>query len=294
MKKLMIMLAMAVTTAVAVAETNTTEYPVLDYKTATEAQYREVFNQIISATPKEAYNISKVTKFSHILERNDLDTLISEIDVAYAERIKEDRTFAIHGMGWDRGRLPISGKQKLKGVGLEDDYASILVTVNRLKANGTYGPTLLKAGATLDDFITVLSEFCIFPSPIYYMTEHGLKKMKESIQKKAATAIKRKLREQGKTFVTKDGVNPCEEYLTRLNAALDAPRFAGLNAWLEELGFEARLNESKMLSEEYIHDLKEKIFYGERDNTPFTRVVLLTYLGVDGYNEFVKEYNSGK
>jgi hypothetical protein len=293
MKKLMIMLALAVTTAAAVAETKTPEYPVLDYKTATEADYREVMNLIFS-NPSNAYDIAHKTKFHLIIFRKDMDNLIKEIDIAYAEKLKQDKYFCICDLGWTCGKLPLMGKQYLQSWGLEDSYANTYEIVTRLKVYSAYASRLRRAGATLEDLIKVLSEYAAFPSSRSYMYESSLSAMKQSIQKLASSIIKRKLREQGKSFVTKNGVNPCEEYLTRLNAALDAPRFAGLNAWLEELGFEARINEAKMLSDEYIKELKEKIFYGEKTLTPFHKVILIVYLGVDGYNQFVKEYNGDK
>ena len=293
MKRLIIMLAMALTTAVAVAETKTPEYPVLDYKTATEADYREVMNLIFSAS-SNTYDLAYKTQFSSIFHSKDMDHLIKEIDTAYAEKLKQNKYFFLHGLGWTCGKFPLMGKQYLQSWGLEDSYANTYEIVTKLKARSSYAYHLLVAGATLDDLIKVLSEHAAFPSNRTYMNEPYLSNMKQCIQKLASSVIKRKLREQGKTFVTKDGVNPCEECLTRLNAALDAPRFAGLNAWLEELGFEARINEAKMLSDEYIKELKEKIFYGEKNLTPFPKAILLVYLGVDGYNQFVKEYNGDK
>lgn len=293
MKRLMIMLTMAVTTAVAVAETKTPEYPVLNYKTATEADYREVMNLIFSAS-SNAYVIASKTKFYSIFYRNDLDNLIKEIDTLYAEKLKQDKYFLLPDMGWTCGKFPLMGKQYLQSWGLEDSYANTYEIVTKLKSRSSHAHYLLRAGATLDDLIKVLSEHAAFPSNRRYMDERSLRDMKKSIQKLASSKLKRKMREQGKSFVTKNGVNPCEEYLTRLNAALDAPRFAGLNAWLEELGYEARINDAKMLSDEYIKELKEKIFYGEKELTPLSKAILLVYLGVDGYNQFVKEYNGDK
>ena len=107
-------------------------------------------------------------------------------------------------------------------------------------------------------------------------------------------AIRKYLRSQGRSFVTKDGVNPCVELMKELNAALNSPRLGGLNAWLEKVGVSARLDESQLPTEEFVTQLKEDVLNGERDMTENVAFVLKVNLGVDGYNEFVREYNGEK
>lgn len=112
--------------------------------------------------------------------------------------------------------------------------------------------------------------------------------------KAVVKAIRKYLRSQGKSFVTKDGVNPCEELMKELNAALNAPRFKGLNAWMEKVGFTARIDESQLPTEEFVAQLKEDVLNGEKDMTENVAFVLKVNLGVEGYNAFVKEYNGEK
>lgn len=287
------MLAIAITSAVAVAETKTPEYPVLDYKTATEAQYRDVFRLILE-NPTNSYTISKATKFNEIMRRKDFSDFINEVDSTLAERSFNGHPLAIYGINWSCGLFPKYGKKVLISSDLYDKFTYSYDCMTRKRIPTLYTSRLIYYGVDIDDLIRILGEQITFPSERVFVRKEWIIDLKKAIQQLASKSIKRKLREQGKSFVTKDGVNPCEEYLTRLNVALDAPRFAGLNAWLEELGFEARIDETKLLSEETITDLKQKIFYGEKNNTPFTEVVLLTYLGVEGYNQFVKEYNGDK
>ena len=112
--------------------------------------------------------------------------------------------------------------------------------------------------------------------------------------KAVVKAIRKYLRSQGKSFVTKDGVNPCEGLMKELNAALNAPRFKGLNEWMEKVGFTARIDESQLPTEEFVAQLKEDVLNGERDMTENVAFVLKVNLGVEGYNAFVKEYNGEK
>jgi hypothetical protein len=78
--------------------------------------------------------------------------------------------------------------------------------------------------------------------------------------------------------------------MTDLTAALNAPRFAGLDMWLRSVGCKG-VDLSKMPSEEDVAKLREDILYGRKDMTPFNKSILYVCLGVDGYNKFVKEYN---
>jgi hypothetical protein len=113
---------------------------------------------------------------------------------------------------------------------------------------------------------------------------------KRRLQKMALGAIKVHLRSQGKSFVTKNGVNPCEKYMTGLTEALNAPRFAGLDAWFKSMGLKG-VDLSKMPSEEAVAKLKDDIFYGRKDMDGRAKAILEVCLGVEGYNKFVKEYN---
>ena len=89
-------------------------------------------------------------------------------------------------------------------------------------------------------------------------------------------------------------MNPVEQYLTRLNTALNAPRFAGLNEWLADLGYKERMDLSGLPTEQEISALKESVMYGDKAMNDYVKILLCTCLGVDGYNQFVKEYNGDK
>ena len=118
--------------------------------------------------------------------------------------------------------------------------------------------------------------------------------VKKSIQSKAEKSVKKWLRRTGRSFVTKDGVNPCAMKMEELNTALNAPRLAGLNEWLTDMGLEYRVDTSSLPSAGAVNELKEKVLDGDKNLDPATKVTLYICLGVDGYNAFVKDYNGDK
>ena len=214
-----------------------------------------------------------------------------------AVRDDADAAFAARGFGlcmwplvttWPKASAVGRGKN-----GAETNLTYCIALAKRLKCNisveGYFG-----AGASVGELIVVLGELASQGGGVCYADIDSLARYKTYIQHAASKAIKRALRKQGKSFVTKDGVNPCEVYMTRLTAALNAPRFAGLNEWLSELGFEERMDLSGLPSEAEIAKLKEDILYGEVDMRYSNKSLLYVCLGVDGYNAFVKEYNGDK
>lgn len=148
--------------------------------------------------------------------------------------------------------------------------------------------------ATFDQCILRLGE--IFNARyIYRPSPAALAVTRDLIQAKAAKLVRRVIRRNGGSFVTdKDGRNPMEEHLKPLTAALNAPRFKGLNDWLAKYGVEARFDESLLPTEEAAAKLKEDVYYGDVEMTEKTKFLLQVCLGVEGYNAFVKEYNGEK
>lgn len=107
----------------------------------------------------------------------------------------------------------------------------------------------------------------------------------------APAAIKHKLREDGKSFVVRNKVNPIQELLTPIVNALNAYRLEGLNAALKAAGMDYGLDfEGQLYAEDYINSIKNKVLYGEKPIRSL-EPLLRTHLGVDKYNEFVRTYN---
>ena len=132
--------------------------------------------------------------------------------------------------------------------------------------------------------------FCWDDYHIMSQTRRGL--VVPALLKKIVPEIRMWLRKSGKSFITKeDGVNPVQEEIDILQNALNAPKFAGLREWVAKVYPDYQWVEPDWKSDEEINQIKEDIFYGQRDFVIQYKILLQTYLGTDAYNEFVEEYN---
>lgn len=117
--------------------------------------------------------------------------------------------------------------------------------------------------------------------------------LKRCVLRSALGIVKRSLREHGRTFVIgPDGSNPVQEVLDALSAALNAPKMAGLGAWVAEwcpAGHEWR--EPSWMPEADVAAFTNALYYGERDFGRIEQTRLCAVLGVDAYNTFVIRYN---
>ena len=125
---------------------------------------------------------------------------------------------------------------------------------------------------------------------IHTKTQHEL--VVPALLKKIVPEIKMWLRKSGKSFITKeDGVNPVQEEIDALQNALNAPKFVGLREWVAKVYPDYQWVEPDWWSDEKINQLKDDIFYGQKDFKIEFKILLQTYLGTDAYNAFVEEYN---
>ena len=295
MKKILFITATVLFVTYVYAEVDFSKFPKLDRLTSTEAQYRTVYEAMLSATnSQEAMKLVWNTRWHSIMNKPDANQLIEEFDEGLVQKFP-DGSFG--SAFW--GKFIKISKLRRVALGIDVLLPKTSAMVEKYQVKDVRSAwSLCQAGASLEELISVMGELA-FASGVSNFThiliqQPELKAFKIVIQRMASKEIKRKLREQGKTFVTKDGVNPCEECLTRLNAALDAPCFAGLNEWLSELGYNVQIDTSKFLTAEQIAKLKEAVYYGEVDMTEKTKIALMVGLGIDEYNKFVNEYNSGK
>jgi len=105
-------------------------------------------------------------------------------------------------------------------------------------------------------------------------------------------AIKRRLRETGRSFVAKEGEeNPVQKPLDELSAALNAPKMAGLAAWVKEWCPDHKWIEPKWMTDAELKELEDAVYYGERNFGGAERCMLQAHLGIDAYNAFVEKYN---
>lgn len=110
----------------------------------------------------------------------------------------------------------------------------------------------------------------------------------------AVRPIKRRLREKGISFVVREGeANPVQEAIDALTAAFNAPKLAGLREWVAEWFPEYQWVDIDhfFMSNEEITKLCDDIYYGDKDLTNRNSALILSHLGLDGYNAFIARYN---
>lgn len=109
--------------------------------------------------------------------------------------------------------------------------------------------------------------------------------------------LKRKLREQGKTFFVNEetGMNPIQNAVDEFIAAFNAPRLSGLKELVAKWSPDYEWIElpDYWFTDEQVEALKERVYYGEVDFTNFRKTLLMNNLGLVEYNKFVEWYNSG-
>ena len=134
----------------------------------------------------------------------------------------------------------------------------------------------------------------------FLLTTHPLKgsalvlQCKEKIRQDAVGYAKRSLRNKGKTFVTKDGINPIEVEMTPVIEALNAPKLQGLEVALRNIGVDIQDIVRDPAGWMEVEKEKDAVFYGEKDAHPTYDGGIVLLLGAEGYKNWVKEYNDGK
>lgn len=255
----------------------------LNPDTSTVSEYRSVLMSMLSeADHSKIKQIATASHFWQVEKNPKLDSFRIEADTALAA--KGFATLWNKYTSWPK----VSANHR-KQVNADMHYPKCIALAKKYECNINI-QVFAQNGATIDELIECLNEYISFPKGCQ-MNSKSLDEAKKGIQKSAVLGIKRALRNQGKSFVVVNGINPCEQYMNRLNSILNAPRFKGLNDWLKELGFTSRIDESRFPSKELVEKLKDKIFYGEIKASPYHKAILSACLGVDGYNEFVKKYN---
>ena len=293
MKKITLMVSCLMSAMVVFGAVDLSKYTPIDHKTATEEDYRAIYPEVLSMdNGEDANKILNRTSFSGIAFNPKYQDLVNEFDEGLASK------FTRGEVGWPfSGKFKKIGVLRSKALGWESRFPTIMAVKDKYSPKDVrYAYILVREGASLEELVSCMVEFIHYvpDDKVGFITEPLLKGYKKEIQTLASKNIKRKLREKGISFVAKEGKNPCEEYLTRLRDALDAPNFAGLNEWLSELGYNVQVDTSKLISKEQLASLKDAVFYGDVPMTENRKVHLLVGLGVDGYNQFVKDYNGEK
>lgn len=207
----------------------------------------------------------------------------AELDARYAETPPcIPGHWWIYPAGW-----PKSSAVKAADLGADKAYVASIALAIRL--GSSLEPHRIANVGDIDDLMVLFSDAVAFPEKCAF-GQSMYDNLMAHTQKLGVKAVKKYIRSQGRSFVAKDGVNPCEEYMSGLTAALNAPRFAGLDAWLKSIGRKG-VDLSKLPTEEYVEKLKRDILDGDKDMNERNTTLLKACLGVDGYNAFVREYN---
>jgi len=107
--------------------------------------------------------------------------------------------------------------------------------------------------------------------------------------------IRRKLREEGKSFVVgPDGSNPVQDEIDKFTATLDNPNCAGMKELVLKYFPDYEWIEPRVMTVDEVNELKDKVFYGEIELTESTKLKLRTALGLTEFNRFIDEYNGNK
>ena len=127
-----------------------------------------------------------------------------------------------------------------------------------------------------------------------YISLSKIEAARSDVLKLVGPYIRRHLRSQGKSFITKDGVNPQQQLMDEVSACLNAPKFVGLQAKLAEIGLDIPVGsfDDVTPSAAALAALQDKIYYGDVPFDDHLKGMLLFCLGTDGYNAFVKRYNA--
>jgi len=142
--------------------------------------------------------------------------------------------------------------------------------------------------ATFPEAVNVVAEHSCNGGLGYYMGG----KSKERLVSMAAKAVKRRMREQGVSFVVgSDGKNPVQDAIDEFSSALNAPKMSGLRQWIAKWFADYEWVEPNWMSDADIQKLKDDVFYGEKDFRSDYKVKLEAHLGIEAYNDFVRLYN---
>lgn len=145
-----------------------------------------------------------------------------------------------------------------------------------------------------------------FQSMPYYIKPAIINNVAVDVQKAGVFIVRRWLRRNGKSFVTKvvkneDGtttkVNPVKEHMDELTAILNAPKFNGLVEWLASKGV-AQENipvglDTFPVSDDAFAAARAKILNGEVEFASYYEFIFRWVLGTNEYNNFIKLYNDG-
>ena len=122
----------------------------------------------------------------------------------------------------------------------------------------------------------------------------GMEYYTDLVKAACTRQVKIMLRRSGKSFVTRNGVNPLEPYAKRLETILNAPRMHGMADFCSEIGLPKTyaIPEDSFLTDDEVKTVCDSVLIDDR-SLKNVSVKLRYSMGTDAYNAFVKEYNEG-
>lgn len=134
--------------------------------------------------------------------------------------------------------------------------------------------------------------YAVFADTYYAMKTHN-RVHPHPICSIAMPFIRMQLRREGKTFTTKDKVNPIQERMDAIVTAANAYRLHGFDLALKNAGFDFGVSfEAALAPENDVNNVKEEVLNGTVDFAS-QKDFLRLHLGVEEFNKFVDEYNNG-
>lgn len=166
-----------------------------------------------------------------------------------------------------------------------DWLAKYPVTVRTVRK---YKSGMIWSVATFPEIVNVVAEHSCIGCLVYYMGD----KSNDRLVSMAVKAVKRRMREQGISFVVgSDGKNQVQDAIDEFSSALNAPRMSGLKQWISKWFADYEWIEPNWMSDDDIQKLKDDVFYGEKDFRSDYKTKLKAHLGVEAYNDFIRLYN---
>ena len=281
MKKLIFMVLAATTIATFGFDKNK-----LNVQTATLQDYRDVADAILAATSiEQVIKIEKETWFFLREPRKfSAQSIFTEVDDALAAK------------GWSITPNAIKTFPKTSAIAIAKDPTVTNNVLFRLayKYDVNATPKTVAEKCTAEELVELFN-FCINNRKQANSSAVLLNSLKSTFQQKhGVKLVKKMLYRQGKSFVTKDGVNPCEEMMNKLTASLNAARLAGFNEWLADVGIKNRINLDFLPPADKIEELKEEILMGDKAAANLSLYNLYLGLSAEDYNAFIKRFNGDK
>ena len=300
MKKLMILAAFAAATvAASAAEIRTPEEIRGEYAALTNQTDRTAFARAIVTDEWRAMcdyiletagtDLVKAQRFANGAANFGPNVFhaLSWYDAAKPLAAEYDAKFAAAGLhsGYigHYAMMPLCTESYIKKFAIDETMPATVAAVRK------YGKASSLSDFTLGERLNLCAEAGASPKWVPY---GSLTTMTKNMLAAAPGAIKRRLRETGRSFVAKEGEeNPVQKPLDELSAALNAPKMAGLAAWVKEWCPDHKWIEPKWMTDAELKVLEDAVYYGERNFGLAERCMLQAHLGIEAYNAFVEKYN---